>query len=67
MNRYSIVAGFALMLCLRMVAQVPSTLNYQGRIAVSGVNFTGTGQFKFVLVNGAGTQSYWSNDGTSAS
>lgn len=46
-------------------AQVPSTLNYQGRVAVSGVNFTGTGQFKFALVNGAGSQTFWSNDGTS--
>jgi hypothetical protein len=26
-------------------------LNYQGRIAVNGTNFTGTGQFKFALVN----------------
>ncbi|MGV3660278.1 MAG: Kelch repeat-containing protein [Prosthecobacter sp.] len=46
-------------------AQVPSTLNYQGRVAVSGVNFTGTGLFKFALVNGAGNQTFWSNDGTS--
>lgn len=33
-------------------AQVPQLLNYQGRIAVSGTNFTGTGQFKFALVDG---------------
>lgn len=46
-------------------AQVPSTLNYQGRVAVSGVNFTGTGLFKFALVNGTGSQTFWSNDGTS--
>lgn len=46
-------------------AQVPSMLNYQGRIAVSGVNFDGTGLFKFALVNNGGTQTYWSNDGTS--
>ncbi|MBE2284315.1 MAG: hypothetical protein IAE77_12735 [Prosthecobacter sp.] len=49
-----------------LVAQVPSTLNYQGRVAVNGVNFTGTGQFKFALVNAAGSQSYWSNDGSSS-
>ena len=46
------------------VAQIPSTLNYQGRVAVNGVNFTGTGQFKFALVNAAGSVSYWTNDGT---
>jgi len=34
-------------------AQVPNQLNYQGRVSVQGVNFNGTGQFKFALV-GAG-------------
>ncbi len=47
-------------------AAVPALLNHQGRIAVNTVNFDGTGQFKFALVNGNGTISYWSNDGTSA-
>ena len=42
-------------------AQVPGLLNYQGRVAVSGTNFTGTGQFKFALVNGAGSATFWSN------
>ncbi len=46
-------------------SQVPQLLNYQGRVAVIGTNFNGTGQFKFALVNGNGTQTYWSNDGTS--
>lgn len=46
-------------------AQVPSTLNYQGRVAVSGTNFSGTGYFKFALVNSNGSQTFWSNDGTS--
>ena len=35
-------------------AQVPQILNYQGRVAVDGTNFDGTGQFKFALVDGAG-------------
>lgn len=30
-------------------AEVPSAFHYQGRIIVDGVNFTGTGQFKFLL------------------
>ena len=46
-------------------AQVPPLINYQGRVAVQGTNFDGTGQFKFALVNSDGTQTYWSNDGTS--
>jgi N-acetylneuraminic acid mutarotase len=47
-------------------AEVPQLINYQGRVTVEGVNFTGTGQFKFALVDGAGTTTFWSNDGTSS-
>ena len=41
----------------------PPLINYQGRIAVGipAVNFDGTGQFKFALVNGAGNIVFWSN------
>lgn len=46
-------------------SQVPQLINYQGRVAVNNVNFDGGGQFKFALVNGDGTTTYWSNDGTS--
>jgi hypothetical protein len=47
-------------------AQVPQVINYQGRIVVGTTNFNGTGQFKFALVDAAGTTTYWSNDGTSS-
>ncbi|MES2705023.1 MAG: tail fiber domain-containing protein [Verrucomicrobiota bacterium] len=46
-------------------AAVPRLLNHQGRVAVNGVNFEGSGQFKFALTDAAATTSYWSNDGTS--
>jgi hypothetical protein len=46
-------------------AQVPQLINYQGRVTVGTANFDGTGQFKFALVNADGSQSFWSNDGTS--
>jgi hypothetical protein len=44
-------------------AQVPQLLKYQGRVAVGtpAVNFEGSGQFRFALVDAAGTTSYWSN------
>ena len=45
-------------------AQVHGIINYKGRVVVSGMNFTGTGQFKFALVDGSGTTTFWSNDGT---
>ena len=35
-----------------VAAQVPQQINYQGRVTVGGVNFTGGGQFKFALVDG---------------
>ncbi len=47
-------------------SQVPQIVNYQGRVVVSGINFDGTGSFKFALVNATGTTTYWSNDGTSS-
>ena len=37
-------------------SQVPQLLNYQGRVTVGGTNFTGTGLFKFALVNATGTK-----------
>ncbi len=40
-----IIAGSAL------VAQVPQHISYQGRVSVNGVNFHGTGEFKFALVD----------------
>ena len=46
-------------------AQVPQMINYQGRVVVNGTNYHGTGQFKFALVDGTGSTSFWSNDGTS--
>ena len=56
-----------LALCLLQTAhaQIPQMINYQGRVVVNGTNYHGTGQFKFALVDGSGTASFWSNDGTS--
>lgn len=44
---------------------VPRLLNHQGRVAVNGVSFDGTGQFKFALTDVSAATTYWSNDGTS--
>ena len=61
--------AFALLLLVAATvlhAQVPQFINYQGRVAVGTVNFDGPGAFKFALVNGNGSVTYWSNDGTGA-
>jgi Chaperone of endosialidase/Head domain of trimeric autotransporter adhesin len=54
---------FSLLTALPLAAQVPQALNYQGRVAVNGAAFTGTGQFRFALVNGAGAV-LWSSHAT---
>ncbi|MDZ4405425.1 hypothetical protein [Prosthecobacter sp.] len=63
-----IVRGFALLALASATvlhAQVPQLISYQGRVAVGTMNFEGTGQFKFALMNADGSTTYWSNDGTS--
>ena len=59
------LVAFFLVLTLPSPAAVPQLINHQGRIAVNGTNFEGSGQFKFALVNSTGSTTYWSNDGTS--
>lgn len=63
-NRFPFLAAAALLLAPALRAQVPQLISYQGRVAVSGVNFNGTGSFSFALVDPTGAVSYWSNDGT---
>jgi hypothetical protein len=50
-GRILLAATILLSGAVATIAQVPQLLNYQGRIAVNGTNFTGTGQFKFALIS----------------
>ena len=43
----------------------PTVVSYQGQVQVGGTPFSGTGYFKFAIVDAGGTTSYWSNDDTS--
>ena len=43
----------------------PTVVSYQGRVTVEGTDYSGTGYFKFAVVDSSGTLTYWSNDGTS--
>ncbi|MBC7226208.1 MAG: hypothetical protein H5T61_03125 [Thermoflexales bacterium] len=49
---------------LSQAGGAPTVVSYQGRVQVSGAPFTGSGYFKFAVVNQAGNITYWSNDGT---
>jgi hypothetical protein len=45
-------------------AQVPGIIQYQGRVTSHGTNFTGTGQFKFAIIETVITgQAVWNNAG----
>jgi hypothetical protein len=47
----------------------PTMINYQGMINVDSLPYTGSGYFKFAIVNssgGNGTLNYWANDGTAS-
>lgn len=48
------------------ISGAPPVANYQGRVLVQATPYTGMGYFKFALVNAAGNQTYWSNDGSAA-
>jgi len=64
-----IIPMFFLWACMAtiVIADVPQMINYQGRVTVNGTNFTGTGQFKFALVNGDASQTFWSNGAATVS
>ena len=47
------------------LCQIPEEINYQAKVEVDGVPYDGAGEFKFAIVDSAGTQTFWSNDGTS--
>jgi len=62
---FILASVFVCVSALTTIAQVPGIISHQGKIIDNGTNYTGTGLFKFALVNGAGTTTFWSNDGSS--
>jgi photosystem II stability/assembly factor-like uncharacterized protein len=60
------VAFVLVLFAVHVRAQVPQVISYQGLLTSSGNKYNGTGQFKFAMVNSAGSVTFWSNDGTSS-
>lgn len=62
-----------LLICLALAAhaapsyqsaeQVPGIVSYQGQVDINGVPFSGTGYFRFAIID-SGETFYWSNDGS---
>jgi hypothetical protein len=46
-------------------ANAPGIVAYQGIVTSNGTNFSGSGNFKFALINGVNGKSLWSNNGSS--
>lgn len=61
----AIVLLFVSLACLQARADEPVMFGFQGRVKVSGQAFTGTGNFKYAIVNASGSATLWSNDNTS--
>jgi hypothetical protein len=71
MNRKTRILGciFAITVLLGAVS-VPAQeveFNYNGRVKVNGLMFSGQGQFKFALVSKDGEATFWTNDGLTTS
>lgn len=61
-----LLAGLCGLIVVQATAQVPTMLSYQGRVQMNNTNFGGSGQFKFALVQGAGSTLLWKSDGSAA-
>jgi hypothetical protein len=47
-------------------AAPPAELDYQGKVLINDLPYTGSGYFKFALANAAGTTNFWAQDGTAS-
>ncbi len=49
---------------LGAVSTVPTTINHQGVVAVDGVKYTGSGLFKFAIIDPETGNNVWTHDGS---
>ena len=65
----ALAAPGALSRMFEPAASPPTLVSYQGYVKVSSVAYTGTGYFKFAVMDAAsgnGATNYWANDGTAS-
>jgi len=65
MKTHLILAILCLSVLAGSVQAQQVEFNYEGLVKVDGLPYTGSGYFKFAIVNDIGDLSLWSNDGTS--
>jgi len=61
------VFAFAVLLGAVTAPAQEVEFNYNGRVKVNGLMFSGQGQFKFALVSKDGEATFWTNDGLTTS
>ncbi len=54
----------SLVICTATYAGIPKAINHQGLIEVDGERYSGTGLFKFAIVDPDAPLNVWSNDGS---
>lgn len=59
------IVSIFIILFVGMIEAAPTIISYSGMVSVDGQPFTGTGLFKFTILNAENNASLWSNDGTS--
>jgi len=62
--RHSMILSLLPIWVLPVPSAVPHQINHQGVVKISGVPFTGPGQFRFAIVDPDSGQAVWSNDGS---
>ena len=65
MKHKLIIVGLVLGIFVSFANASEVEFNYEGRVLVDGLAFTGSGYFKFAVVIEDGALTLWSNDGTS--
>jgi hypothetical protein len=66
MNTLTRVIAAALVLALPASGSSMNELDYQGKILLNDIPYTGSGIFKFAISDVGNTTNYWANDGTGA-
>ncbi|MCA9436706.1 MAG: hypothetical protein KC978_13055, partial [Candidatus Omnitrophica bacterium] len=51
---------------LESVGEIPLKINHQGVVKVNGEPFSGTGEFRFALIDSESGDELWTNDGSSS-
>ncbi len=63
MKKVILISAFLLVFVTLSAMAVPTMINYQGKVDVSGTPFTGEGRFRFAIIDYPAGVQYWSNDG----